>query len=148
MRLSLLRPSLIYLPLSSLKKPTISFASLKRKQWEILCSVVHHADDSCSEHPSPVKKTKKQKQQLHQHQYTSSGSTTDFNNQAALERRAQRFQREHQIAAQKTNGFHPSTSYLSRSASPYVGDETLADPVRPPYAPTAWVVLTFSSECH
>lgn len=69
----------------------------------------------------------------------ASSTTPDFNDPEALNRRAQRFQREHQIERQKKFGIHapslqesrPSVSFHSRSATPGLfGDDPEGDPVR------------------
>ncbi|KAF7797191.1 hypothetical protein EIP86_008383 [Pleurotus ostreatoroseus] len=80
----------------------------------------------------PSKKNKKNAK-------ASSSTTHDFNDPEALHRRAQRFQREHQIERQKKFGIHapslqdsrPSSSFHSRSGTPGYGDDPEGDPVCP-----------------
>lgn len=84
--------------------------------------------------------TKKAKKALYKNA-TAAYTTTDINDQAALNRRAERFQREHELektkhsrsaGAVKANQHYSHLySNLSRSGSPYAttGDDPEADPV-------------------
>ena len=90
--------------------------------------------------------TKKAKKAMQKHATTAYGTTlTDVNDQAALHRRAQRFQREHELERNKNmrnggqtflkanhqtvNRFQ-NLALVSRSTSP---DELEGDPVSPSY---------------
>lgn len=69
----------------------------------------------------------------------NAASALDLSDHAALNRRAMRFQREHEIERQKSLGGHSSSSQAFRSSSQfdsrsatqgYYGDDPEADPVR------------------
>ncbi|KAJ8094677.1 hypothetical protein PM082_010683 [Marasmius tenuissimus] len=89
-------------------------------------------------HESPQSSKKAKKSALKQ--VTSGTATIDLNDQAALNRRAERFHREHEIERQRlrTNGnsqaslktnYHNSHLFQSRSNSPFGGnDDPGADP--------------------
>ncbi|KAL0953484.1 hypothetical protein HGRIS_004714 [Hohenbuehelia grisea] len=102
-------------------KPPPNFSNLKRKSHDI----------------TPMsKKAKKAAKQF----ASSSSSSVDFNDQEALNRRAQRFQREHDIERQKLNGSssfiksngqysHLNGRFQSRSGSPSMNiDDPEANP--------------------
>ncbi|KAF9447521.1 hypothetical protein P691DRAFT_820958 [Macrolepiota fuliginosa MF-IS2] len=108
-------------------KPPLNFSNLKRK--------------SASENPPPLsKKAKKAALKQAQHAQVSTGSHSssivDFNDQVALNRRAERFQREHELERMKhlrvaknrfpSNGLGNGYSYENSNGG--VVDEPEADP--------------------
>lgn len=130
---------------SLLPKPVPSFNHLKRKTYVLsglprwLCIDMR---SPCSFDNAPT--TKKAKKAALKNNSTGP-QTTDFNDQAALNRRAQRFQREHELERSKgsinSNGplransqnahlFNNGHSMALRSASPFGNlEEPGADPV-------------------
>ena len=111
-----------------------------------------HSNESTSNVPVISKKTKKST-------LTKHVAALDLNDQAALNRRAARFQREHEIERRKNlygahhshlqNSRSPST-YDSRSGTPGpFGDDPEADPVRMrehmPFLLTNYYVRTFQT---
>ena len=133
----MLRVSLLPKPM-----PIISTHSLKRKLYALpyLFSTADTQCFTCDSDP-PAGQPKKAKK----HQANKSAAaalTLDVGDRAALDKRAQRFRREHELEKQKQNGGGGQASSLrpnqrsahlfdnSRSASPFVNaDEPEADPV-------------------
>jgi hypothetical protein len=132
------------LPVSLLPKPMpiISTHSLKRKLYAFALPLLSCGRSSftCDSDP-PAGQPKKAKK----HQANKSAAaalTLDVGDRAALDKRAQRFRREHELEKQKQNGGGGQASSLrpnqrtahlfdnSRSASPFMNaDEPEADPV-------------------
>ncbi|KAF8998559.1 SAC3/GANP/Nin1/mts3/eIF-3 p25 family-domain-containing protein [Cyathus striatus] len=108
-------------------KPAINLNNLKRKTFSMDIS-------------APTVSNKKAKKSALKNAAASS-HTVDYNDQAALNRRAQRFQREHELERQKATGqsqanqfknsthlFNNNKNPYSRSASPMNVDEPEGDP--------------------
>lgn len=115
--------------------------------WYVRLSNLAHALFSCSNDNAPSTGNKKNKKSALVK--NASASALDPNDYAALNRRAQRFQREHEIERKKALQYGHSSSVQasrlgSRSGTPGLyGDEPEADPVR-----RAFLFRTYLMPCN
>ena len=152
-------------------KPPLVFNSLKRKRYLIILfcysRVVHSLSFSAEITSSQSKKAKKamQKSAAAAAATNSNSYGMDFNDQAALNRRAERFQREHDLEKMKSiqigGGAHNKANsqqahFLPRSLSSRTGssntsnDEPEGDPVcqLKHYNYTEWLTQILGIERH
>lgn len=114
-------------------KPPLNFSNLKRKRYFYKFLLFFHKSDrssdqkqnllsSASENTQPAlsKKAKKALKQA-QHAQVSAGShyssVVDYNDQIALNRRAERFQREHEL--EKTKHLHKTSHHSTNFGNGY-----------------------------
>ena len=134
-------PSLLPKPM-----PIMSNHTLKRKLYVFLTPFVLSCAINCSHYSdTPTGQSKKSKK--NQANKSAAAFALDVGDRATLNRRAERFRREHELEKQKHNGgggqasslrtnqrtAHPFVN-LSRSATPFANaDDPEADPVSAPH---------------
>jgi hypothetical protein len=121
-----LQPKPLMLP-KSFTSPLSPPSGVKRKRCELLPYLSTFSTFPCSEAPPQVSKKAKRSA------LGKSAHAVDMSDQVTLNRRAQRFQREHEMERTKlavSTGWGPTPSQYSSYYGPAVPDAMEVDPVR------------------